>query len=160
MRCIGSHGTGASNVGRVLGRPGFMLTLAGDMAKASLVVGLAHWMECPSPVIGLVAVVLVAGNVWSVWLGFRGGKGIATGLGALLVLDYLVLIPGAITLLLIYLYSRNFTQSWVVAAVLMPAIATLLEFPAFVVLSAAAIVAIAVYAHRENIRQEWFKGDD
>ena len=157
VRSVGSHSTGATNVGRILGRKGFYLTLVGDLAKAALFVWLARWIGCPPAVVGLVAVALVVGHVWPAWLGFRGGKGIASSLGAFIALHYLILLPGAVVLSIIYLFTRNFLQSWVVAALLMPVFAILFDFPGSVILSASAMVIIVVHAHRQNIRDEWFR---
>ena len=88
IRELGSGSTGARNAGRALGRQGFFLTMAGDMAKGGLTVWLtlaltdSHWLA----LLALLAV--VAGHVWPAQLGFRGGKGVSTSLMGVLVYDW------------------------------------------------------------------------
>ncbi|HEX9780354.1 MAG TPA: glycerol-3-phosphate 1-O-acyltransferase PlsY [bacterium] len=86
VRTVGSGGTGATNAGRVLGRRGAVLVFVLDMAKGWLAVRvLAPWggggadplMEWSC------ALLAVAGHCYPAWLGFRGGKGVATTVGAL-----------------------------------------------------------------------------
>jgi glycerol-3-phosphate acyltransferase PlsY len=159
VRSIGSRSTGATNVGRVLGRPGFFLTLVGDLSKAALVVCLARWLDYSPGIVGAVAVAVIAGHIWPLFLGFRGGKGIASSLGVYLALDYMIFLIGGAVLLVVYLATRNFLQSWVAAVVLMPLLAFLLDFPSALVLPMSASAAIVLYAHRVNIRQEWLQDE-
>lgn len=88
IRKTGSGATGARNVGRLLGRIGFVITFLGDLAKGLVAVWLAsvltrqHWVITAS----LLAVVI--GHIWPVQLGFNGGKGIATAFGGGLFFDW------------------------------------------------------------------------
>jgi acyl-phosphate glycerol 3-phosphate acyltransferase len=85
IRAIGSGGTGARNVGRILARKWAFATVLGDAGKGMLAVFLAGLIE-PVPVATMVAMIAATiGHVWPVQLGFRGGKGVATSLGGLLV---------------------------------------------------------------------------
>ena len=89
IRRHGSGTIGATNVLRTAGRLPAILTLGGDIAKGFLAVvtGAALGASPSGPDTGVMAasaVAAVIGNCWSVFLGFRGGKGVATGLGALL----------------------------------------------------------------------------
>src|SRR5207245_1330674 len=83
IRRHGSGTIGATNVLRTAGRVAALATLAGDIAKGYGAVWAAAWLSggalAPK---ALCAVAAVVGNCWSVFLGFRGGKGVATGLGA------------------------------------------------------------------------------
>jgi glycerol-3-phosphate acyltransferase PlsY len=88
IRELGSGSTGARNAGRVLGRNGFVLTMAGDFAKGALAVGGAQALTCNERVELLAWLAVVAGHVWPVQLGFRGGKGVSTSLMGLLVFDW------------------------------------------------------------------------
>jgi glycerol-3-phosphate acyltransferase PlsY len=83
IRSLGSGNAGARNAGRILGAPGFVLTLLLDAAKGALAV-LATARLAPGiwpATLALLAV--VAGHIWPAQLGFRGGKGLATLLGGL-----------------------------------------------------------------------------
>ena len=85
-RSGGSGNPGATNLGRLAGRRVAMVGLAGDLLKGAVPVALAPVVH-PSPALaGLAALAAFAGHCWSPFLGFRGGKGVATAAGALLVL--------------------------------------------------------------------------
>ena len=100
IRRHGSGNIGATNVLRTAGRLPALLTLAGDIAKGFAAVTLAGALvNSPAgPDLGATAACAVAaviGNCWSIFLGFRGGKGVATGLGALLRLVPWAVLPAA-----------------------------------------------------------------
>lgn len=85
-RLGGSGNPGATNLGRLAGRRVAVVGLLGDGLKGAVPVALAPAVH-PSPAFaGLVALAAFAGHCWSPFLGFRGGKGVATAAGALLVL--------------------------------------------------------------------------
>jgi len=85
IRRHGSGSIGATNVLRTAGRLPGIVTLLGDIVKGYLAVALAGWIDGGAPrALAVGAVAAVVGNCWSLFLGFRGGKGVATGLGALL----------------------------------------------------------------------------
>ena len=89
LRGIGSGNIGATNVLRT-GRRGLALaTLLLDGAKG-LLAAVAAGLACGPQGAALAAACVVAGHCFPVWLGFRGGKGVATGLGAMLGLDWRV----------------------------------------------------------------------
>ncbi|TVQ62894.1 MAG: glycerol-3-phosphate 1-O-acyltransferase [Phycisphaerales bacterium] len=106
IRQHGSGNIGATNVGRVLGKKIGLLCFLLDVAKGLVPVLVAGWLAGVlgdwSPAPGLawawLAVVLasVAGHVFCPWVGFKGGKGVATGLGALLGVYPLVTLPAAV----------------------------------------------------------------
>jgi len=88
IRELGSGSTGARNAGRVLGRGGFLLTMAGDLAKGGLAVWLALALTGNDRVALLAWLAVVAGHIWPAQLGLRGGKGVSTSLMGLLVYDW------------------------------------------------------------------------
>jgi glycerol-3-phosphate acyltransferase PlsY len=91
LRTQGSGVTGATNAARLLGRGGFALVLALDAAKGALVCALARITGLTGGWEFAAAAAVVAGHVWPVQLGFRGGRGLGPLLGA-----WLVLAPAAI----------------------------------------------------------------
>lgn len=97
LRSIGSGNIGATNVGRALGKRTGRVALFLDMLKGFVPVALAQWvLDLPWPWITTVGLAAVAGHVFPIWYGFRGGKGAATSGGVLLA----ALPPiGALTLL-------------------------------------------------------------
>jgi glycerol-3-phosphate acyltransferase PlsY len=84
-RWHGSGHTGGSNLYRLGGPLAFLLTGAGDVAKGALAVWLAGWLWDAPWAIALAGAAAVAGHGWSVWLGFRGGMGVGTAGGAMLL---------------------------------------------------------------------------
>jgi len=102
---------------------------------------------------GLSVVAAVAGNCWSVFLLFRGGKGVATGLGALLGLVPLAVLPAMPVWLLVTLTFRYVSLGSLLAAVCVPLGSLLLGYPGPAVLAAAAVAAIIVARHHDNIRR-------
>ncbi len=151
IRTVSSGSTGGSNVARVLGWRGYMATALADAAKggiavwAALYFGLSAWGK-----VG-VFIAVVAGHIWPAQLGFHGGKGLATGIGALAVYDFqLAVILGGIALLGPVL--RLGTVSFLAAAAISPAIAAVLGRPGIELAGLGIVVLLILYAHRDNIR--------
>ena len=160
LRTVGSGSLGATNVGRVLGKKGFYFTLVTDILKGALMVWLARWLEFSPVVVAAVAVVVIAGHIWPLWLHFHGGKGIATGFGAFVTLDYKIALIGVVVLLVIYMVTRRFLLSWVVTLVVLPLLAYTLDYPMTVVVALMFAAAIIIFAHKENIRQSGFLSEN
>lgn len=160
LRTVGSGSLGATNVGRVLGKKGFYFTMVADILKGALMVWLARWLELPLGVVAAVAVVVIAGHIWPLWHHFHGGKGIATGFGAFVTLDYKIALIGVVVLLVIYMVTRRFLLSWVTALVVLPLLAYTLDYAMTVVVSLMLAAAIIIFAHKENIRQLGFLSEN
>ena len=153
IREHGSGGVGARNVGRILGKPGFIATLLGDALKGTLAVALARKFEVADPAIALVLVAVIAGHIWPLPLHFRGGRGISTAIGAYLAYDpYLALLLLAITVVLM-VFRRGFILSGLAAFLLLPLVAYALEMPGHTVAALAGSSVIILFAHRERIRK-------
>ncbi len=154
IRGFGSGNVGATNVGRLVGRTGFLFTLLGDLTKGALAVGIADVLHaCPTArVLTLVAV--IAGHIWPVQLHCRGGKGVATFLGALLAADPLmVLVWGGLCAALLIVF-RRFTLSGLAALALLPWAAVLIGVDLIMVFGLSAAALLILIAHRGNLREE------
>ena len=85
VRETGSGGTGATNVTRRAGKKAGIITLLLDAAKGVAAVLMARWLGTAAFevnwLVAAAAVLAVIGHCFPVWLGFRGGKGVATGVG-------------------------------------------------------------------------------
>ena len=124
----------------------------GDSLKGVLALLLARTFHASVWATGLVVVAVVAGHICPLALQFRGGRGIATAIGAYLAYDpYIALLLLGITLVLM-VFRRGFILSGLAAFLLLPLVAGALEFPVHVVMSLAGASAIILYAHRERIR--------
>ncbi len=135
IRQKGSGNIGATNVSRVLGRPWGLLVFALDVLKGAIPTAIAAWvmhaygdsLHLPAGVrtaiVMLVQACCVFGHVWPIYLGFKGGKGVATSLGILLgYWPYLTLpgLAGLATWGLVLLVSRYVSAASIVAAALFP----------------------------------------
>ena len=96
IRAYGSGSTGATNVARAVGFKAGILVFGLDLSKGVLAVGVAKVVADSTVIEALAASSVVAGHNWPVFAGFRGGKGVASGLGALgMISPYAALASGA-----------------------------------------------------------------
>jgi glycerol-3-phosphate acyltransferase PlsY len=156
VRKHGSGGTGATNSLRLLGWKVALSVFLLDFAKGLLPVLAMRWLDAPSWATALVAVATVAGHCWSPFIGFKGGKGMATGGGAAVGLAWwlvLLLLP----MILIVALTRYVSLASLIAAVVGPLIALGVswrgDMPWSWSIAICAIAAIIVYQHRTNINR-------
>ncbi len=162
VRETGSGGTGATNVSRRAGKLAGILTLILDAAKGALAVVLARMLLTEDFginwwVAGAV-VLAIAGHCFPLWLGFRGGKGVATGVGAFLALSPLAVACAGLLFILIVGATRYVSLGSIMAAAVLPLSIWILEryfIPggASAPLLTASIIgaAIIIFMHRANI---------
>lgn len=148
VRSTGSGGTGATNVGRLLGKKGFAMTLLGDAGKGALALILAKWIGCQDPWLGIVLLAVVAGHVWPLQLGFKGGKGVATALGGLMVYDPVATMTTAAAFWLLNLLIKNRQAAGLIVFPGLPCVAVLLGRPVSVTAIYLALASLLIWAHR------------
>jgi glycerol-3-phosphate acyltransferase PlsY len=150
VRRHGSGNIGATNVLRSVGRGPAIATLLADVVKgyaATWIGGLAG----PEPVwAGLGAVLAVAGNCWPVFLRFKGGKGVATGLGACLRIAPLAVIPAAAVFAVVLASFRYVSLASLCATLGLP-FAVLALYPLPLAVAAGVIALIVIGRHHANI---------
>jgi glycerol-3-phosphate acyltransferase PlsY len=166
IRTQGSGNIGATNAKRVLGRQVGNLVLALDVLKGFIVTwgaaviatGMFSWPPEPDPaaaaVIVVAAVAAILGNIFPVYIGFKGGKGVGMGAGVVLAMDPLI----CAILLLIWLAVRALTRYVSVAS-----ISIALIFPVLMwwrhpdnipyIIFAVFAAAVVIYSHRENLKR-------
>jgi acyl phosphate:glycerol-3-phosphate acyltransferase len=151
IRRHGSGNIGATNVLRALGRGPAIATLLGDVAKGFL----GAWVGSlagPGPAWAAAAAVLVvAGNCWSVFLGFRGGKGVATGLGAFLRVTPWAVLPLAVLFVVLLASSRYVSLACLVGALGLPFAVLAFRYSPWLTVGAAVVTLIVLARHRDNI---------
>jgi len=151
IRRRGSGNIGATNVLRSLGRGPAIATLVGDVAKGYAGAWIGS-LAGPRPVWAAAAAVLVVvGNCWPVFLGFRGGKGVATGFGAFLRATPWAIVPAAAVWLGLVASFRFVSLASLCAVLGLPLAVFLLGYPAPLAAAAAAVALVVVVRHRENI---------
>jgi len=154
IRDIQSGSTGARNVGRLLGWSGFALTVFGDFAKGGLAVAIARqWTHAPR-LAALAMLAVVAGHIWPAQLRFRGGKGVATSLGALLFLDFRLALVFAGFFLAGLVVARRSVLPALFAFAGLPFAALWFAYDRPTVALIALLAAVVGFAHRKNFSEE------
>ncbi|MBU0895974.1 MAG: glycerol-3-phosphate acyltransferase, partial [Candidatus Omnitrophica bacterium] len=102
---------------------------------------------------GLMGITVVCGHIWPVFLKFRGGKGVATTLGVAIGLTPFALIPSALIWFLVFYITNFVSLASIMALILFPAVACILKYPFYIILSSVAICSLSIYKHRDNIRR-------
>ena len=153
LRRVGSGNIGATNVLRAVGKGAAALTLIGDIGKGAAAVMLARGLGASSWVLAAVALAAVLGHLFPIFLGFRGGKGVATTLGV--VLAAMPAVGGLLILvwLLVAVAWRYSSLAALAAAVALPALAWLLDGRPVMVLFGVLLAALIFWRHRENIER-------
>ncbi|MEE9542501.1 MAG: glycerol-3-phosphate 1-O-acyltransferase PlsY [Thermodesulfobacteriota bacterium] len=153
-RSGGSGNIGATNVGRTLGRGAGIVTLLGDMLKGALPVYYAmRYASLGVDVVSLTALAAVLGHIFPVYLGFKGGKGVATALGVFLVISPLAALICAAVFAVIVFFTRYVSLGSMYSAITMPLAMALLpgklEFAPVSIL----IAMLIVFKHKANIKR-------
>jgi acyl phosphate:glycerol-3-phosphate acyltransferase len=154
LRRAGSGNVGAANVYRTSGLGiaiGVMLADAGKGAAAVLLGSAAAGSIAPMAA-GVAAVV---GHVYPVWLGFRGGKGVATASGVFSVLSPLPTAIAAVAFVLTVYRSRFVSLGSIVATLVLPIVEWLTPGPQAVDIGATIVAAVILFRHRGNMARLW-----
>ena len=152
-RSYGSGNPGATNVLRSGHKAAALFTLAGDAAKGWFAVWLVHRLGADVTVAALAGLAAFLGHVYSLFLRFRGGKGVATALGVLAGLQPALALAVAGIWLVVAFVTRYSSLAALTAADGAPFLALLLDLPREVILVIAAMSAVLFWRHRRNIRQ-------
>ena len=152
IRQLGSGNVGGRNAGRVLGRAGFAIVAVVDALKGLLAVLFARSLGVGEWTMALVILAVLMGHIWPAQLGFKGGKGAATFIGALAGYNVMIALLTAGVFVLLFVLLRSFTLAGLLALVLTPFGMLLLGQPQFDIIAVAVLVLLVIFAHRENLR--------
>jgi glycerol-3-phosphate acyltransferase PlsY len=152
VREVGSGNIGATNVARAAGRSAALVTLALDAAKGFIPAVLADSAGFPPWAPAACGVAAVLGHCFPIWLRFRGGKGVATGLGVALALAPWAAVCGAAVWLGLYALLR-ISSVGSLAGVLVALLVAASTARRWSIAGVAAIAAIVVLRHRPNLRR-------
>lgn len=159
VREKGTKNVGASNALIVAGKRAGLLALLGDTGKGIVVVLLARYFGLPTSVIAACALAAVIGHDFSLFLGFKGGKGVAVFGGTLIALDPIFTVLVVLLWIFTMLVLRYFIPSTVLVICFVPVMMWMgswrVEYIVFGILNA----ALGVYAHRANL-QLFFAGEE
>lgn len=151
VRDIGSKSIGATNVLRTGRKDLALATLLLDSLKAGLAVLIFAWLSGSREVGVIAGAFAFLGHCYPIWLGFKGGKGVATYVGLLIFASPLGLLIGAPIWLGLFLFTRISSLSALTAAAFVPAGALLLGETHFVCLVLLALSVLVFWTHRQNV---------
>ncbi len=152
-RTQGSNNPGATNVLRIGGKKAAAITLIGDGLKGVVPVLIAHYLEFGLVDVALVALFSFLGHVYPVFFGFKGGKGVATFLGALLAINYIAGLGFVITWLFVAKVLKISSLSALIATLLTPIYFYLITSDVVASYVISIICLWIFYTHRENIKR-------
>ena len=151
IRQRGSGNIGATNVLRTAGWTPAVVTLLADVAKGFVATWVGSRAGSGPGWAGAAAVLAVTGNCWPVFLGFRGGKGVATGLGAFLRITPWALIPAAAVWVVLVASFRYVSLASICAVAGLPVAILALGYPPALAAAGLAVASIIVARHHQNI---------
>ena len=152
VRAHGSGNIGATNVSRVGGKGLGIVTLLLDILKGFLPVFLAKRMGLNLDALALMALAAVLGHVFTPWLKFKGGKGVATALGVLLATHAaLLIVPLGLFTFILWL-TRQVSLGSILAAAMLPVQVLLIDGRNLAqILPWTLLALLVIWKHRENI---------
>ena len=153
IRDTGSKSTGATNVGRILGKKGFIITLIIDILKGVLIAFLCRYFEFDGVQSLLCVIALAGGHIWPVQLKFRGGKGIAVVMGFIGIWNFYMFLLIAVIVLIGYLFLRKFTISGLIGVLSIPVYGLIIHYDYKIICLLLLLTGIIYIAHLENLKQ-------
>jgi acyl phosphate:glycerol-3-phosphate acyltransferase len=159
VRQHGSGNIGATNVSRVAGPVAGILTLVLDAGKGAAAVWLASRVsEQNARIMMLAGLAALWGHCFSIWLGFKGGKGVATGLGVFAALSPLAAACGVFVFVLAFVFWRYVSLASLAATAAMPLLVYFLWAPGHapplaVTFGTLFSAALIFYKHRANVQR-------
>lgn len=158
IRQVGSKNAGATNVLRAVGRLPALITLAVDIFKGVVAVTfIANFFYSFGIDLdydfyrGLLGLTVMCGHIWSVFLGFRGGKGVATTLGVAAGITPAALLPATAIWAIVFYITNYVSLASIITLMAFPIVACLLKYPFYTILFSVAICSIGIYKHKDNI---------
>jgi acyl phosphate:glycerol-3-phosphate acyltransferase len=154
-RTAGSHNIGFTNVLRVSGKKAGFLTLAGDLGKGWLVGWLAMQVHDHAWWAWLIALSPIIGHLFSVFLGLRGGKGVATALGVIIGVAPWVGFSAVLVWLVTGGVWRYSSGAAITAFILLPVLAAVLRGDQQFVVFTVVVSGLILWRHKENMIRLW-----
>jgi len=163
IREIGSGGTGATNVSRKAGKAAGVVTLALDVLKGAAAVLVSRWLTGEagtSWIVAAAAALAVVGHCFPVWLKFKAGKGVATGLGVFLAIAPWAALAALAVFIVVVWRTRYVSLGSIIAAAFLPLWILLTHtwiepVGDFAPMMAAlcAVSTVIIFKHSENVKR-------
>lgn len=154
LRTQQSGNLGARNAGTVLGKGAFLLTFLGDGGKGALVILIGRWLDVQDIVLAIGFFLVVLGHLYPIWLRGKGGKGIATFIGAGLAFHPIAFSFVILFFILFLAITRSATLSMNIAFITYPIYFLWIEnMPIFSVVTL--LVVLLLWRHRFDTKESW-----
>lgn len=151
LRKVGSGNIGATNVLRALGKVPALITLSGDMFKGFIPVLLSTYILDDPLTHGIVGLFAILGHDFSLFLRFRGGKGVATSIGVILAYAPIVSIITILLWITVVFMTRYSSMGAIVSFILFPINIYIFDYTHEKFLISILITLLLLFKHRENI---------
>jgi len=153
IRRFGSGNIGATNVGRAMGAKWGILTLVLDIAKGALAVLLARYVLDSNGAIAAAGVMAIGGHNFSLFLKFKGGKGVAIALGVFIAIAPKAVLPSLGVFVIMFLAFKFVSLGSVSAAAAFPLFTIIFGYPIEIIAGALIGGILIIIAHRSNIKR-------
>lgn len=151
LRKVGSGNIGATNVLRTMGKKPALITLAGDMLKGLIPVFISGYILDDPLYSGIVGLAAILGHDFSIFLKFRGGKGVATSIGVILAYSPLVSVLTVLVWIIVVFMTRYSSMGAIVSFMLLPLNIYVFDYSNERFLISIFITLLILFKHRENI---------
>jgi len=156
LQAEGSKTIGATNVSRLMGMKWGVLTLLGDTLKGMIIIWIGRWIlgeESNTALffIGLMALAVFLGHLFPIFLGFKGGKGVATALGIFILMGPKAILLALPIFVLVVYVGKYVSLGSLVAAGSFPVLMIVFQYNIFAVFLSIIIAAAIILKHKENI---------
>ena len=151
-RTIGSKNPGATNVLRAGNKLAAILTLLGDILKATIVVKIAMLFGLNDFETMQVCLAVLIGNTYPIYYKFKGGKGVATALGILLAVNWVLALSAICIWLIIFFIWRYSSLAAIIASLSVPIISYFLNETSYILLTNILITVLIFFNHHVNIK--------
>ncbi|GHT73522.1 glycerol-3-phosphate acyltransferase [Endomicrobiia bacterium] len=153
IRTVGSGNPGATNVLRSIGKGAGIATFAADTLKGFIPVHFAIIYNFPYSMVIAVVIAAVAGHMFTIFLNFKGGKGVATGLGVFLALMPWPSIIAFGIFGLVFIFSGYIALGSICSALSLPLASYFLEYDVWDIILSSTVAILIVYKHKTNIKR-------
>ena len=153
IRATGSGNIGATNVYRTLGRKVGVMTLVGDCLKGLIPVLVARQLGFADAWVAAAGLAALLGHIYTIFLGFKGGKGVATALGVFLGISPLAVLIALAVFVAVVFKWRYISLGSITAAAVMPAAVAIIDWNPLVVALTVAVALLVIAKHQENIKR-------
>jgi len=151
-RTMGSQNPGATNILRMGNKIAAILTLLGDILKATIVVTIAILIDLNDLEIMQISLALLIGHMYPIYYKFKGGKGVATAFGIILAINWVLALSVICIWLIIFSIWKFSSLAAIVASLSTPIISYFLHDSLFILIMYLLIAVLIIFRHHSNIK--------